>query len=112
MIVDGCTDSFVTPKPPWRQRKEQYLEHLRNAQADVRRVSLADKLHNARSVVADLFHQGNLVWERFYGKQLGTVWYYSQLAIIFDPKRDGRMADELRWLVKAMQDLPGKDHNA
>ena len=27
-IVDGCTDTYETPKPPWRRRKEDYLAHL------------------------------------------------------------------------------------
>src|SRR5580692_11119620 len=24
-IVDGCTDSDIEPKPPWRERKENYI---------------------------------------------------------------------------------------
>ncbi|MGC2370947.1 MAG: HD domain-containing protein, partial [Candidatus Sulfotelmatobacter sp.] len=28
-IVDGCTDSDIEPKPPWRERKENYLRHLK-----------------------------------------------------------------------------------
>jgi len=39
-IVDGCTDTDQTPKPPWRQRKEAYLAHLREEREDVRLVSL------------------------------------------------------------------------
>ncbi|PJB60459.1 MAG: phosphohydrolase, partial [Armatimonadetes bacterium CG_4_9_14_3_um_filter_66_14] len=34
-IVDGCTDAEGEPKPPWRQRKEAYLAHLRDAPAAV-----------------------------------------------------------------------------
>src|SRR5262249_60692908 len=30
-IVEGCSDSEGDPKPPWRQRKVAYLEHLRTA---------------------------------------------------------------------------------
>src|SRR5579863_7272924 len=52
-VVDGCTDTDVTPKPPWRKRKEDYLKHLRTANYDTRLVSAADKLHNARSVITD-----------------------------------------------------------
>src|SRR5438874_13745353 len=26
-IVDGCTDTDQTPKPPWRERKEAYVAH-------------------------------------------------------------------------------------
>src|SRR5438045_2699042 len=30
-IVDGCTDTDVTPKPPWRARKVAYIAHVRHA---------------------------------------------------------------------------------
>jgi (p)ppGpp synthase/HD superfamily hydrolase len=50
-IVAGCTDAHEGPKPPWRARKEAYLDHLAEAPAPVRLVSAADKLHNARSVL-------------------------------------------------------------
>jgi hypothetical protein len=42
MIVEGCSDADVEPKPPWRQRKEAYVRHLENASPEVVRVSLAD----------------------------------------------------------------------
>ena len=38
-IVDGCTDADTVPKPPWRERKENYLQHLKTADADTRLVS-------------------------------------------------------------------------
>jgi len=82
-IVDGCTDTYETVKPPWRARKEQYLAHLRTASASVRRVSLADKLHNARSILTDLDSQGEAVWERFNGGKAGSLWYYRSLASVF-----------------------------
>ena len=52
-IVDGCTDTRSKPKPPFRQRKERYLAHLPEASPSVRLVSAADKLHNARAILAD-----------------------------------------------------------
>src|SRR5437879_6251711 len=45
-IVDGCTDSDTYPKPPWRQRKETYIQHLKTADSETRLVSAADKLNN------------------------------------------------------------------
>src|SRR5215468_1691683 len=30
-IVLECTDSHEEPKPPWRERKERYLDHLAQA---------------------------------------------------------------------------------
>lgn len=82
-IVEGCTDSYEIPKPPWRERKERYLAHLRQASADVRRVALADKLYNARSILYDLKRSGEDVWARFRGGKDGSLWYYQALAEIF-----------------------------
>src|SRR3954471_19010769 len=28
-IVEDCTDSWTSPKPPWPERKRQYVEHAR-----------------------------------------------------------------------------------
>jgi hypothetical protein len=78
-IVDGCTDTDLIPKPPWRERKEQYVAHVRHAPPDVRRVSVADKLHNARTILADLRREGPSTFDRFKGGRDGTLWYYRAL---------------------------------
>jgi len=75
-IVDGCTDTYEDPKPPWRGRKERYLAHLASAPDSVRLVSSADKLHNARTVLSDYRLFGEDLWARFNGKKVGTLWYY------------------------------------
>jgi (p)ppGpp synthase/HD superfamily hydrolase len=89
-IVDGCTDTYEKPKLPWRSRKETYLNHLRHASPEVRRVSLADKLHNARSILQDLQGAGDSVWERFNGGKEGTLWYYRALVNVFLETETGR----------------------
>ena len=78
-IVNGCTDSEVIPKPPWKERKQKYIEKMRYASVEVKRVSMADKLHNARSILADYRQHGNEVWNRFKGGKEGTLWYYDSL---------------------------------
>ncbi len=82
-IVTGCSDTLVVPKPPWRERKEAYLQHLATASRSIHLVSGCDKLYNARTIVADLRRGGDSVWERFTGGREGTVWYYRALAEIF-----------------------------
>ncbi len=78
-IVDGCTDSDKEPKPPWRERKETYIEHLKSADADTRLVSAADKLNNVRSILSDYREIGESIWDRFNGGREGTLWYYRAL---------------------------------
>src|SRR3712207_460221 len=52
-IVDGTSDTDVIPKPPWQERKRNYVAHVSGASKSVRLVSAADKLHNARSILRD-----------------------------------------------------------
>jgi (p)ppGpp synthase/HD superfamily hydrolase len=78
-IVRACSDAESKPKPPWRARKERYLEHLVEVAEEVLLVSCADKLHNARSIVADLRAIGAALWDRFTGGKEGTLWYYARL---------------------------------
>jgi (p)ppGpp synthase/HD superfamily hydrolase len=104
-IVHGCTDTYETPKPPWRQRKEDYLEHLKIAPVEVRRVSLADKLHNARSILTDLLRSGEDVWERFNGGKDGTLWYYRSLLVVFRSRSDSPLVTELGWVLQRIESL-------
>ena len=98
-IVDGCTDTDLDPKPPWRERKENYLKHLRTADADTRLVSAADKLHNVRSIVTAYREIGDRVWERFHGKRDGTLWYYRTLLDEFQRKKSIPLIRELERAV-------------
>ena len=83
------------PKPAWRERKEKYLEHLKTASASVLRISLADKLHNARSILRDLRKNGAETWDLFKGGKPGTMWYYRSLHQVYQERCPGYMADEL-----------------
>jgi (p)ppGpp synthase/HD superfamily hydrolase len=93
-IVKGCSDSFHSPKPDWFDRKQKYLTHLQAADQDILRVSLADKLHNARSILADLQNRGDSVWEWFNGGRDGTLWYYQSLLLIFRERSISSMVEE------------------
>ena len=104
-IVDGCTDTYEDPKPPWRERKERYLARLANASDSVRLVSSADKLHNARSVLSDYRLVGEDLWTRFNGKKEGTLWYYR--AIVTTLPRESPIVEELDRVVTELETLSG-----
>ena len=102
-VVDGCTDTDLDPKPPWRQRKENYLKHLQTADADVRLVSVADKLHNARSILADYREIGEPVWDRFQGKRDGTLWYYRALLNEFRRGQANPLINQLERVINELE---------
>ena len=107
MIVDACSDSDTLPKPPWRDRKEAYLKQLEDEPEEVLLVSAADKLYNARAIVADYRALGEAVWERFSGGKNGSLWYYDALAEIFRRKGPARLSVELEEVVVEMKRLVG-----
>jgi (p)ppGpp synthase/HD superfamily hydrolase len=104
-IVESCSDSLGEPKPPWKERKRAYLEHLEEAGAPTLRVSLADKLHNARTIVVDYRDVGEALWERFNAERDDVLAYYRALAAIFSRRTPGALATELAVTVAELDAL-------
>ena len=105
-MVEDCTDTFEEVKPPWRPRKEKYIASLPRKDRRSLLVSAADKLDNARAIVADLRVHGPKTLERFAGK-LETVWYYRKILATFRRLDVGPIVDELAFAVAEMERLAG-----
>jgi (p)ppGpp synthase/HD superfamily hydrolase len=111
-IVEGCTD---TPpdykggaKPPWKGRKSEYLEHLKGAGPKERRVSLADKLDNARSTLADYRALGEALWSRFNAGKDDQLWFYRSLKEAFRAVgATGFLLEEFERTVSEIEKLAG-----
>jgi len=94
-IVDSCTDSYAEPKPSWRARKEEYLEHLADSSPSALRVSIADKVDNASAILADLATHPAAASD-------DVCWYYASLAGAFRALQPGPRADELTRLAREL----------
>jgi len=102
--VEGCTDADTIPKPPWRHRKEVYIDHKKTASASVLLVCGCDKLHNARALVGDYRIVGEKLWDRFTGGREGTLWYYRELVgTLRDAGAPARLIDELDRTVSELE---------
>lgn len=108
-IVEGCSDSVdIDASEGWIARKRRYVAHLHEVRDEaILRVALADKVHNARSLVRELREKGGVLWERFPEKTAREqLWYYGGMLSFFQARRAGGLtADldhavtELAWLV-------------
>lgn len=115
-IVAGCSEWIQQPgqsegdKPSWCARKRAYLAHLREEESDesILRVAIADKVHNARSIVADLRTHGAEMARRFNADASDQVWYYRGLAEAFTGRGSPKMRAELGAAVSEMQQLFGQ----
>jgi (p)ppGpp synthase/HD superfamily hydrolase len=103
-IVEQCSDTLETPKPPWRPRKESYIHHLGEASNDAVLVSLADKLDNARAILRDFRLHGDAVWQRFSVRDPQShLWYYRSLLEVFGRRSNSWMVGELRRVVDELE---------
>jgi (p)ppGpp synthase/HD superfamily hydrolase len=109
-IVRECSDTFEQPKPPWRERKERYIAHLGEASPSALRVSLADKLDNARAIVSDYRRLGDALWARF-NPEADQLWYYRALVTRFREIEalNSPMLDEFDRVVAELESLTSAD---
>ena len=99
-LVDGLTDTLKTPKPKWRPRKKAYLARLEREPTSVLRISLADKLHNLRSIAVDYVVLHEAMWKRFNAGRKQQEWYFRALLDVFERRLpDSRNLPEFRRLV-------------
>jgi GTP pyrophosphokinase len=102
-IVEGCTDADTVPKPPWKERKQAFIERLAQAGHSVRLVCAADKLHNARCLLADYHRVGERLWELFRGGRGGTLWYYRAVVDALRQPETTPLVEELDRVVTELE---------
>ncbi|MGC4043343.1 MAG: HD domain-containing protein [Armatimonas sp.] len=97
--VAGCTDDLPgidrSSIAGWQARKEAYLAHLtpEHITSSILLVSCADKLANARSIIADVHAIGDAVFTRFKAGKTSTLWYYRALADRFLMLRESALTE-------------------
>ena len=92
-IIVSCSDTSEYPKPPWRDRKEKYLVHLREMISQPKLdpailVALADKVHNAETTANMVLLDGLTAEEIFLPETFNAdaseqKWWYSSLVTEF-----------------------------
>ena len=102
-LVQSCSDSCTIPKPPWQERKDQHLNKLQRVSESVLRVSLADTLHNARSIQIERRLAGEGIWHKFSQGKDGLVWYYGSLSQLYTEHLDSPWSRELAEIIRDWQ---------
>jgi (p)ppGpp synthase/HD superfamily hydrolase len=107
-MVEGLSDTLVEDphnKESWEERKKNYLMRLRTEPADVQLISAADKLYNARSVLADYRKVGSKVWVRFKRGRDLQLWYFDELLKVFETSGTNRIVEELARVVDELRKI-------
>jgi (p)ppGpp synthase/HD superfamily hydrolase len=110
-IIEVSTDTPQNyhggPKPPWRDRKQSYLDHTRKTDPALLRVTVADKVDNLRAILADHQRIGGELWQRFNAGQADQVWYYQEAVKAYEIAGfQSPMLTELTRMVRELSALP------
>jgi (p)ppGpp synthase/HD superfamily hydrolase len=107
-LVEVCTDTPLDyaggPRPEWHGRKRAYLNHIRSTSPADLHVPLADKLDNARAILADYRQGGEAIWARFTVGKEGQLWFYREAIAAFRATGiESPMLDELVRVVAELE---------
>jgi len=96
-------------KVSWKERKQNTIEFLkRTDKLEKLLVSCADKLDNARDILADYQELGDDLWARFNAGKDEQMWYYQSLVKVFLQRGEEfgdpllKMAKDLEQTVKSI----------
>jgi len=104
-LVAECSETIAQPKPPWLERKQGYLAHLKTVSEAALLISLADKLHNARSILADYRVHGDDIWKRFNASKADELWDFRELVKAFQERGSNQLVEEFSRTVGELERL-------
>lgn len=81
----------------WRERKEKYLQHLRNnASKEALLVAAGDKIHNLESMIREYERMGEKLWSDLNSDPQQNLWYYGEMIDILEENFDEKFVDRLK----------------
>jgi (p)ppGpp synthase/HD superfamily hydrolase len=107
-MVEGLSDSLAEDadnKQPWLERKQAYVERLRGEEADVQLISAADKLYNARAILADYRVIGPKIWKRFKRGREDQIKYFDELLKVYKLAETNRIVEEFERVVEELREI-------
>ena len=86
-IVEGVSENKSLP---WKERKIEAIEKVKNASLDVKLVECADKISNLETLYSLYQDIGNKIWENFNKPRDEQKWYYTQMydAVIYNTEEN------------------------
>ena len=111
-MIEGLSDTLVEDpdaKEPWEQRKQGYIDRVRHEPADVRLISAADKLYNARTILEDYRVIGPEIWRRFKRSRDLQLWYFETILGVFKEAGRNRIVDELERVVGELRQITARE---
>ncbi len=104
LLVAGESENkreHLSAESTWKTRKQETIDHLKDAPREVKMITLGDKLSNIRSMYRDHQFLGEELWQRFNQKDKNEHrWYYQSIADNLSELQDYEAYKELGELIE------------
>ena len=92
----------------WQERKNKYLENLKNDSFEGMMLCAADKIHNVRSLITAYGEHGEKLWDMFNAPADKKVWFYEEIAKVLKEKLDSPITKVLDIEIEKIKKLINK----
>ena len=91
---------------PWEERKQAYIEKVRQGPEGAKAVSAADKIHNLSNMLDIYVARGAETWALFNRGKEQKVWFEEAMLSMLKETWDHPLVGEYEKLVERMRALP------
>lgn len=106
-VTDYVTAVSEDTSLKWEERKERYTDAVAAAPEGAKAVCIADKVHNAQSVINDYQAKGAAVWEVFNRGKEKKLWFEELVYAKVSATWEHPLLDQYRILIDTLHTLDG-----
>lgn len=100
-IVDEVSEK---KELPWKERKQEAIERVKNASIEGKLVECADKISNLECLYALYEEQGEEVWKSFKKPREEQKWYYTNMyeAVMMNTDKTSQLFDRYKKILEKL----------
>ncbi|MBI4244031.1 MAG: HD domain-containing protein [Planctomycetes bacterium] len=89
----------------WKEKKNKYIETVRNGPEGAKAVAVADKIHNLESLIIAHSQQGAEVWAKFNRGREEKLWFENEVLKMLRETWQHPLVDEYATLLEKEKNL-------
>ncbi len=89
----------------WEDRKEKYIEAVKNSSSETKAISIADKIHNLETIITNYKKLGSSIWTKFNRGKDKKMWFEHTMLKMFKDTWQSPMIAEYERLLREVEKL-------
>lgn len=100
---------IFSKKNHWKERKERYIENLKNDSREGLLIAAADKIHNMHSLATGYATDGDALWKHFRAGKEEMLWFYESVYVVLCERLEHPILSEFEKALERVRRIVGKE---